>query len=80
MYQLQKYQTKASRHECPNCHDPHSFTYYVDDNGGKSQLSANKMKALSGRTVILFPDDERAAMIDLFSAMGHPIFSFCGGK
>ena len=33
MYHLQKYQTKASRHECPNCHDPHSFTYYVDDNG-----------------------------------------------
>ena len=31
MYHLQKYQTKASRHECPNCHDPHSFTYYVDD-------------------------------------------------
>ena len=24
--------------------------------GGKSQLSANKMKALEGRTVILFPD------------------------
>jgi len=33
MYHLQKYRTKASRHECPQCHDPHSFTYYVDDNG-----------------------------------------------
>ena len=33
MYHLEKYRTKASRHECPNCHDRHSFTYYVDDNG-----------------------------------------------
>jgi len=33
MYHLQKYRTKNSRHECPSCHDPHSFTYYVDDNG-----------------------------------------------
>lgn len=30
-YHLQKYRTKDSRHECPNCHDKHSFTYYVDD-------------------------------------------------
>ena len=30
-YQLEKYHGRASRHECPNCHDPHSFTYYVDD-------------------------------------------------
>lgn len=33
MYHLEKYRTKASRHECPNCHDRHSFTYYVDDDG-----------------------------------------------
>ena len=33
MYHLEKYHTKASRHECPNCHDRHSFTYYVNDNG-----------------------------------------------
>jgi len=32
MYKLEKYRTKASRHECPNCHR-HSFTYYVDDMG-----------------------------------------------
>ena len=32
MYHLEKYRTKASRHECPNCHR-HSFTYYVDDSG-----------------------------------------------
>jgi hypothetical protein len=31
-YQLEKYHGRASRHECPNCHDPHSFTYYVDEN------------------------------------------------
>lgn len=33
MYQLQKYRTRATRHECPKCHDRHSFTYYVDEDG-----------------------------------------------
>ena len=33
MYHLQQYKTKNSRHECPQCHSMHSFTYYVDDNG-----------------------------------------------
>lgn len=32
-YQLEKYHGKATRHECPNCHDRHSFTYYVDEDG-----------------------------------------------
>ena len=32
-YQLEKYHGRASRHECPNCHDQQSFTYYVDENG-----------------------------------------------
>ena len=32
-YQLEKYHGRASRHECPNCHDKHSFTYYVDEDG-----------------------------------------------
>lgn len=31
-YHLEKYHGRATRHECPNCHDPHSFTYYVDEN------------------------------------------------
>ena len=31
-YQLEKYQNRSSRHECPHCHR-HSFTYYVDDYG-----------------------------------------------
>lgn len=30
-YHLEKYHGRATRHECPNCHDPHSFTYYVDE-------------------------------------------------
>lgn len=33
MPHLQKYHGKNSRHECPNCHDKHSFTLYVDDDG-----------------------------------------------
>lgn len=34
MYQLQKYRTKATRHECPKCHDKRrTFTYYVDEDG-----------------------------------------------
>ena len=33
MYQLEKYRTRASRHQCPKCGDPHSFTYYVDEDG-----------------------------------------------
>lgn len=32
MYHLEKYRTKASRHECPRCHR-HSFTRYVDEEG-----------------------------------------------
>lgn len=33
MYQLQKYRTRATRHQCPKCGDPHSFTHYVDEDG-----------------------------------------------
>lgn len=33
LYHLQKYTGPASRHECPQCGDPHSFVYYVDRNG-----------------------------------------------
>ena len=32
-YHLEKYHGVGSRHECPQCHDKHSFAYYVDDNG-----------------------------------------------
>lgn len=32
-YHLQTYKGRATRHECPRCHDQQSFTYYVDDYG-----------------------------------------------
>lgn len=32
-YSLQKYAGMKTRHECPNCHDKHSFTLYVDESG-----------------------------------------------
>jgi hypothetical protein len=32
-YHLEKYQGRATRHECPNCHDAHSFTFYIDERG-----------------------------------------------
>lgn len=32
-YHLQKYAGRATRHECPQCGDKSSFTYYVDDDG-----------------------------------------------
>lgn len=30
---MQKYKGRATRHECPQCHDQHSFVFYVDDDG-----------------------------------------------
>lgn len=41
-YHLEKYHGMTSRHECPNCHDKHSFTYYVDVDG-------NPLDALCGK-------------------------------
>lgn len=32
-FHLQPYGGRSTRHECPKCHDKHSFTYYVDDEG-----------------------------------------------
>lgn len=32
-FHLEKYKGQSTRHECPSCHDPHSLTYYVDENG-----------------------------------------------
>lgn len=31
---LEKYKGRKSRHECPSCHDKHSFTYYLDGDSG----------------------------------------------
>ncbi len=33
IYHLEKYHGRSSRHECPNCHDKHSFAYYMDEQG-----------------------------------------------
>jgi len=30
---LEKYKGRATRHQCPKCGDPHSFTYYLDKDG-----------------------------------------------
>lgn len=32
---LEKYTGRASRHKCPKCGDPHSFTYYLDGDTGQ---------------------------------------------
>ncbi|MCL2562137.1 MAG: PG0870-related protein, partial [Rikenellaceae bacterium] len=32
---LEKYAGRKSRHECPACHDKHSFTRYLDGNTGQ---------------------------------------------
>lgn len=32
---LEKYTPKTSRHKCPKCGDPHSFTYYLDGSTGE---------------------------------------------
>lgn len=34
-FSLEKYSGRASRHQCPNCGDPHSFTYYIDEETGR---------------------------------------------
>ncbi|MGI6244009.1 MAG: DUF6371 domain-containing protein [Prevotella sp.] len=31
--QLEKYKGRSSRHECPRCHDKHSFAYYIRPDG-----------------------------------------------
>lgn len=41
-FRLQKYNGRKSRYECPQCHDSHSFTRYVDSNG-------NFINAIVGR-------------------------------
>ena len=34
-YNLEKYTGRSSRHQCPRCGDPHSFTYYIDNDTGQ---------------------------------------------
>lgn len=47
-YHLEKYNGRATRHECPQCHDQHSFTYYVDDDGNIIDKSVGRCNHESG--------------------------------
>ena len=47
-YGLEKYHGKASRHECPNCHDKNSFSYYVDGAGNILDKSCGRCNHESG--------------------------------
>jgi hypothetical protein len=47
-YQLEKYHGISSRHECPQCHDKHSFAYYVDDNNNIIDESVGRCNHESG--------------------------------
>lgn len=42
MYHLEKYVDRNSRHECPQCHDRHSFAYYVDKEGNYLDKSVGR--------------------------------------
>lgn len=47
-YHLEKYKGRATRHECPRCHDKHSFTYYIDDDGNIIDKSVGRCNHESG--------------------------------
>ena len=47
-YHLEKYTGKASRHECPQCGDPHSFVYYVDRDGHPLDKTCGRCNHESG--------------------------------
>lgn len=47
-YHLERYHGVGSRHECPKCHDKHSFAYYVDDNGNILDKSVGRCNHESG--------------------------------
>lgn len=47
-YHLEKYHGVGSRHECPQCHDKHSFAYYVDDNGNIIDKTVGRCNHESG--------------------------------
>ena len=47
-YELEKYHGRSSRHECPNCHDKHSFTYYVDEQGNPLEKAVGRCNHESG--------------------------------
>ncbi len=47
-YHLERYHGVGSRHECPQCHDKHSFAYYVDDNGNIIDKTVGRCNHESG--------------------------------
>jgi hypothetical protein len=47
-YSLEHYAGKSSRHECPACKDPHSFTLYVDDSGNPLHPTVGRCNHESG--------------------------------
>lgn len=47
-YSLEKYHGRSSRHECPSCHDPHSFTYYIDEDGNYLDSNVGRCDHESG--------------------------------
>lgn len=47
-FQLEKYNGRNSRHCCPKCGDPHSFTYYIDEAGNVLDKSVGRCNHESG--------------------------------
>ncbi len=47
-FHLEKYKGRATRHECPRCHDQHSFAYYVDDAGDIIDATVGRCNHESG--------------------------------
>ena len=56
-YHLEKYNGRGSRHECPNCHDKHSFTYFVDETGAFLDPSVGRCDHESSCGYIYTPKD-----------------------
>ncbi len=48
IYHLEKYHGRNSRHECPNCHDKHSFAYYMDEQGNIIDKTVGRCNHESG--------------------------------
>lgn len=47
-FHLEKYKGRATRHECPKCHDKQSFAYYVDDAGNIIDVTVGRCNHESG--------------------------------
>lgn len=56
-YHLEKYNGRGTRHECPKCHDKHSFTYFVDETGAFLDPSVGRCDHESSCGYIYTPKD-----------------------